>query len=334
MMKISVVIPVFNAEKFINATINAVLDQKTEDFAIELITVNDGSKDGTLAILERFGDKIKLINQENRGPAAARNAGAHAASGEIIVFTDSDTIPQADWLANLYQVFKNENVSACAGSYCIANPESVLSRIIQSEIEFRYKSFKRMIRFAGTYNLAVTKELFEQTGGFDEAYRQASGEDNDFCYKIVKTGNLIRFVEDAKVAHFHTEKPFKYLKEQYRHGFWRARLYFEHPEKMSGDDYTFWKDIIEPPLAILGFIFMAKSILFRGKQNSKNSLGVIPFLFLVLLELWQAQKLQISAKDRVFAVKIMFLRTFARTAGFVMGILNGAGGFKCKKKSA
>jgi glycosyltransferase involved in cell wall biosynthesis len=331
-MKISVVIPVFNAEAFIANTVKAVLNQGTEGFFIELITVNDGSKDGTKRILESFKDQLILINQENRGPAAARNAGARAASGDIIVFTDSDTIPQPNWLINLYRVFKNENVKACAGSYCIANSESSLSRIIQSEIEFRYKSFNKMIRFAGTYNLAVTREVFHQTGGFDEAYRQASGEDNDFCYKIGKTGNMIRFVEEAKVAHFHTEKPLKYLKEQYRHGFWRARLYFEHPDKMGGDDYTFWKDIVEPPLAILGVFLAAKSLLFRGKQ--KHVVTAIPFGILFLLEMWQAQQLKLSSKDRLYAVKIMFFRAFWRTAGFVYGIFNGAARFRCKKKSA
>ena len=50
--------------------------------------------------------------------------------------------------------------------------------------------------------------------------------------------------------HFFPIKIFKYLKEQYRHGFWRAKMYQDHPKMSKGDDYTFWKDIIEPPLVI------------------------------------------------------------------------------------
>lgn len=334
-MKISVVIPVYNAEQFIERTVTAVLEQDSQGFDLELVTVNDGSTDRTLEILNKFKQRIKIVDQINRGPAAARNAGANAASGDILVFTDSDTIAQPGWLQNLYQGFSEEGVEACAGSYCIANGNSPLARVIQSEIEFRYGNFPEFIKFAGTYNLAVTKALFVRTGGFDEAYRQASGEDNDFCYKIVKSGKLIKFVAPARVAHFHTESLPRYLKEQYRHGYWRANLYFTHPERMSGDDYTYWKDIVEPP-ACLASLLGLLLLIFRNKGNSiaERALPVLPLVFLLFLELWQSWQFNLRTDEKIFAAKVIFLRAFARTAGFLHGVISSAGRLKCKKKSA
>lgn len=334
-MKISVVIPVYNAEQFIERTVTAVLEQNSQGFDLELVTVNDGSSDRTLEILNNFKHKIKIVDQVNRGPAAARNAGANAASGDILVFTDSDTIAQPGWLQSLYQGFSEEGVEACAGSYCIANGNSPLARVIQSEIEFRYGSFPEFIKFAGTYNLAVTKALFTRIGGFDETYRQASGEDNDFCYKIVKSGKLIKFIEPAKVAHFHTESLPRYLKEQYRHGYWRSKLYFTHPERMGGDDYTYWKDIVEPPACLasaLGLLLL----IFSNRRNSISAkiLPILPLLLLFFLELWQSRQFNLGTGDKFFAAKVIFLRAFARTAGFLHGVISSAGRLKCKKKSA
>lgn len=91
MSRISVVLPVFNGERYIKKAIDSVLNQSLDDF--ELIIVNDGSTDNTLEIINGFNDKrIILINQENRGPGAARNRALEIAKGEYVMFLDCD-----DW---------------------------------------------------------------------------------------------------------------------------------------------------------------------------------------------------------------------------------------------
>ena len=91
MCKISVVLPVFNGGRYIEKAIDSVLSQSLDDF--ELIIVNDGSTDNTLEIINGFNDKrIILINQENRGPGAARNRALEIVRGEYVMFLDSD-----DW---------------------------------------------------------------------------------------------------------------------------------------------------------------------------------------------------------------------------------------------
>jgi cellulose synthase/poly-beta-1,6-N-acetylglucosamine synthase-like glycosyltransferase len=323
-MFFSIVVPVFNAEKYVLKTLNALLDQDFNKNCYEIIMVNDGSSDSTASLLSGYSDKIILINQKNAGPAAARNSGARAARGEIIVFTDSDTIPEKDWLKKLSEPFKNPAIKACAGTYSNANKSFFLSRLIQNELKTRYARFSNFIRFAGTYNLAVRKPLFDEIGGFDTTYLQASGEDNDFCYKIVKSGNLIKFVADARVAHFHTSNIFKYLKEQFRHGFWRAKLYLNYPERLSGDDYTYWKDILESLISTISIIASMLLPLLSPKNELFRKLS---FFLLILLSVLASLELHSSCnlhKD-AFSITltwlILFLRAFARSSGFICGII-------------
>ena len=98
---ISVVVPVFNAEKYVNRCIDSILNQTYEN--LEVILVNDGSVDGSVKICEKWqklDNRVKLITQENAGVSAARNTGIENATGDYIAFVDND-----DWLRP--EMFKN-----------------------------------------------------------------------------------------------------------------------------------------------------------------------------------------------------------------------------------
>ena len=87
-IRFSVLVPVFNREKYVRQAIESVLSQTFTNF--ELFAIDDGSTDGSAAILKSFGDRIRFLEQRNRGPEAARNAAAALAQGEYLVFLDSD----------------------------------------------------------------------------------------------------------------------------------------------------------------------------------------------------------------------------------------------------
>lgn len=89
-ISISVIIPVYNRVNLLPDTLNSLLNQTVSAF--EIIVVDDGSTDGTAEVAEAFGSPVKVIRQENRGPAAARNRGFLYSSGEFIHFFDSDDI--------------------------------------------------------------------------------------------------------------------------------------------------------------------------------------------------------------------------------------------------
>ncbi|MGC2301724.1 glycosyltransferase family 2 protein [Candidatus Binatus sp.] len=90
MPRVSVIIPAYNAVATIGGTIDSVIAQTLQDF--EIICVDDGSTDGTLPTIRQYADRVRLIEQANSGPAAARNNGAHNSSGEYLAFLDADDI--------------------------------------------------------------------------------------------------------------------------------------------------------------------------------------------------------------------------------------------------
>ena len=311
---ISVIIPAYNASKTIRANIQAILDQTHSPY--EIIIVDDGSIDNTAAIIQSFSN-VKYIYQDNAGPATARNTGAKAATGDVLFFTDSDCVPNQDWLAKAISGFEESGVGVVCGSYDIANADSILARGIHAEILYRHHHLmpERPKAF-GSYNFGVKKNVFFEVGGFSEQYAQASGEDNDLSYKIRKAGYDIYFQKAALVKHHHPTKVMRYLKEQFRHGYWRAKMYGDHPEYMQGDDYTFWKDMWEIPLSA-GVLLGVVAVLF----GAPIFYALIFSLLLYLIEVYYSFVTRISFFDAIFYSYVLFFRAFARMLGFSTGVL-------------
>lgn len=108
MVKVSVIIPVYNVEKFLKECIDSVVNQSLKD--IEIICINDGSTDNSLNILNSYDDnRIKIINQENKGLAASRNIGLDMAVGEYICFLDSDDYLETSALQELYEIAQSNS---------------------------------------------------------------------------------------------------------------------------------------------------------------------------------------------------------------------------------
>jgi len=317
-MRVSVVIPAYNDERTIGETVAHSLSQTKGSLQVEVIVVDDGSTDETAAVAESAGATV--IRQQNAGPAAARNRGWQSATGRFICFTDSDCIPTAGWLENLLDGFTDSQVGAVAGSYEIANPSSWLARWVQQEVMARHKRMPSFIRAFGSYNVAIPRHVLQATGGFDPVYRRASGEDNDLSYRIIKKGWRIAFRPQARVAHFHPEKLWRYFMEQYRHGFWRAKLYKAHPDMTGGDDYTRLRDRIDPilVLGILGFALLA----VLGITRLMWPLFFLLVLYFSIHLSWPVSWWLGEGKaDALPYGGVTFLRGFTRTFGLAVGFL-------------
>ena len=119
MPKVSIIIPVYNTEQYLRECLDSVINQTLKD--IEIICVNDGSSDNSLAILEEYAAKdkrIKIISQENQGQSVARNIGIEEAKGEYVGFVDSDDWVDLDFFEKLYTTVKKTNADiACANIY-------------------------------------------------------------------------------------------------------------------------------------------------------------------------------------------------------------------------
>lgn len=312
---VSIIIPAYNCDATIAKTISACLAQDCS-VPIEIIVVDDGSTDGTAERVRAFPG-VRYARQENAGPASARNHGARLAGGEVLLFTDSDCVPHPDWASRLLSGLKQQEVAAVAGSYGIANPESLLARCVQSEIIYRHLRMPGFIRAFGSYNVAIKRGDFLAVGGFDERYRHASGEDNDLSYKFLAAGKKICFAREALVDHHHPVRVAQYLREQFRHGAWRVRMYRSHPRMMAGDDYTFWKDSGEVLLALMSLSFLLFFVCLK----------TFPIIFafgcVVLLALLNGI-FGLLMTGRIgaglFFGAVMSLRAYARALGLIYGL--------------
>ncbi len=119
MSKVSVIVPVYNAEKYLEKCISSIANQTLKD--IEIIAVNDGSTDSSLDLLDKLSSKykgkLKIFNKENGGAGSARNIGIENSSGEFIKFVDADDYLKLDILERMYTIAKENNVSLVRGNY-------------------------------------------------------------------------------------------------------------------------------------------------------------------------------------------------------------------------
>lgn len=129
-VKVTVIIPVYNMQEYLEECLDSVVTQSLRD--IEIICINDGSNDNSAVILRAYegrDNRIKVIDQENRGVAAARNTGIKAAGGKYVIFMDPDDLyPADDVLESLYTAAEVNHVAAAGGCFSDFGPDGRESR--------------------------------------------------------------------------------------------------------------------------------------------------------------------------------------------------------------
>jgi len=312
---VSIVIPVYNAADYLPALVEACRAQEYPNLQ-EVIVVDDGSTDGSADVAK--GLECRLIQQPNRGPATARNTGWRSARGEIICFTDSDCVPAPDWVKNLVAEYGSTEIAGAGGTYGIANPQYWLARCIHEEIIERHTAMSSRVNYLGSFNLSYRKCVLEEVGGFNESFRYASGEDNDLAYRIIKRGYQLAFTRAARVMHHHPHRLLQYLRQQFRHGYWRMKLYRRHPDMSGGDAYAGILDFMQPVLALLTVPLAALSF-FRPVAYAAAAAVAAE----VALQLPMALRIALRTRRPGYAAfaAVTFLRAYARGAGLLCGVL-------------
>lgn len=190
-MKYSVVIPLYNKEKYIARAIESVLAQTHTDF--ELIVIDDGSTDGGAAAAEAYADeRLRVIRQNNAGVSAARNTGIAAACYDYIGFLDADDAWMPGFLSSMQQLIETFP-GAGAYSCCFESVEKDGSRrshhAMQSELQSSrcalikdyFESAMRSYLITSS-SVVIPKQVFEKVGAFNPAIRR--GEDRDMWRRI------------------------------------------------------------------------------------------------------------------------------------------------------
>ncbi|MBS3147276.1 glycosyltransferase family 2 protein [Candidatus Woesearchaeota archaeon] len=204
-LKFSVVIPTYNRAKIVIECIKCVAVQNYPKDSYEIVVVNDGSKDNTTELIESYLGGIpnlKLVNQTNKGPAAARNTGWQNAKNEIVAFTDDDCRPEPDWLLKLAQYFHKEPDLIGVGGI-MYTPEDEIKIMTHHSLPID-RAIIEQAPFPGTNNVAYKRSALEKVNGFDGNVPYVSAEDFDLYVRIIKLGNVIY---DVNLAMPHISRP-------------------------------------------------------------------------------------------------------------------------------
>jgi len=316
-IRFSVIIPAYNAEETLSDCLEALDHQSVSKEDYEVIVVDDGSTDGTSEIAKGFN--VKYISQTNHGPAAARNRGAQAARGDIILFTDSDCVPDRNWIREMISPFNNFGVTGVKGTYKTKQRE-LAARFAQAEFEDRYDLLQKSpsIDMIDTYSSAFRKDIFQSMGGFDESFPEPNNEDTELSYRLAAAGHKLVFNPKAFVYHTHPKRLIKYLKNKFWRGYWRLVVYRRHPNKALKDSYT--PAVIKLQTVLMAFSFSL--FLISWFVPTLFYLAGLPWGIIILSSF--PFSLKTAKKDRIVGLispGVIFLRSLVLAAGSLMGMV-------------
>lgn len=188
-VKISVVIPAYNEEKYIAKTLKSLMNQDFPRELFEVIVVNNGSTDKTHQVAEKFDVKVIRYNKV-QGVSAARDVGSKMAEGEIIAGTDADTVVPKYWLKTIESNLRAGDVVGVSGPVGIAGGTILqrLSYFLGFEFYRVIEAITKKVYFTGM-NFAIKKEVFDKIGGFRVSL--VAGEDLDLSLRAVKYGKIV-----------------------------------------------------------------------------------------------------------------------------------------------
>jgi GT2 family glycosyltransferase len=240
--RVSVVVCTYNGGSTIKQCLNSLLALDYPDY--EVIVVDDGSTDDTAAVLAGFSDRVRVIRQQNQGLSAARNVGLKAATGEIVVYTDSDCFVDVDWLTLLVYQFDRTDAAAVGGpnlspddgrlAACVAAAPGQPIHVLESD---------QVAEHIPGCNMAFRREALLAINGFDPVYRKA-GDDVDICWRLRQAGYWITFAPGAFVWHHRRQTPRAYLRQQAGYGEAEALLRFKHPDKFNSRGDGKWRGLL------------------------------------------------------------------------------------------
>lgn len=210
MPKISIIIPVYNAEKFIRRCIDSILAQSFQDF--ELILVNDGSTDSSKEICDSYSsldNRIIVISQENSGASSARNAGLEFAKSEYVCFIDADDYVGKEYLSCMVDKTDKQADLICQGMTCIKNGNESVIGFDKEEtftIDNNCTFFDKYIlfRFCGSCCKLFKRNLINENNiRFSD--KIICAEDFDFILKYLKHCKYIKVTSSANYYYEHHE---------------------------------------------------------------------------------------------------------------------------------
>ena len=241
--KMSVVVCTYNGSATLAECLMALQRQRYANY--EVIVVDDGSTDEGVASIAQRSPGVHYERMEHAGLSAARNRGADISKGEVIVYTDDDCQPDADWLMRLAQAFDDPRWVAAGGPNLPPPPRNATERCVAAapggpcHVLLNDEEAEHL----PGCNLAIRKDALLRIGGFDAMFH-AAGDDVDICWRLREDGGKLRFVPGAVVWHHRRFTFSAYLKQQRGYGHAEALLMKKHPNRFGMMGGARWRGLI------------------------------------------------------------------------------------------
>lgn len=199
MPEFTIIMPCFNAAKTLNESIGSLLSQTSRDW--QLICIDDGSTDETPKLLkgwEAADPRIKVLRNQGKGPSAARNMGAHYATGSILCFCDADDLWVPKKLEFLHREFKAERVNGVFGRVAFFRQRGKAdthSRVPRAPLSVPLLMGENPV--CTTSNISIRRKIFLQSGGFD--VNLVHNEDLEWLIRLVGSGATLKGLDELHV---------------------------------------------------------------------------------------------------------------------------------------
>ena len=267
MIRCSVVIPTYHRPASLARTLRALVAQTLSPDEYEVIVCDDAGSDETRRQVEQWsidsGISAAYVRRERprAGPATMRNAGWRTADGEIIAFTDDDTIPHPDWLRQGLVALADDAADAAAGRIVVPLPDE--------PTHYERDAARREGAGFVTANCFCRRSVLASIGGFDTRFRAAYREDSDLFFQLIRHGFDIVDAHDAVVVHPVRPEPWVVnLRKESRH-IYDALLYKKHPELYAqfirpDRPYLYYAILLALGIAVAGAMVDSKSLVSLG----------------------------------------------------------------------
>jgi len=314
MFKFSIIIPVYNRPDEIEELLTSLVKQKNKDF--EIIIIEDGSKIDCKQVIAKYESQLKIdyTYKENTGPAKTRNFGAKKATGEYLVFFDSDCFIPEEYFETVETELKKHNVDVWGGPDSAHTSFSNLQKAINHSMTSFFTTGKirggeKIDKFhPRSFNMGIKRSVFESIGGFPIT-NMWPGEDMVFSVELIKRGYKTMLFKNAKVFHKRRNTLKSFSIQVFRFGKTRYIISRVYPK-------TFKIFFLFPSIFVVGNLFLILISFFVWWS-------IFPIILYTLLVFLEAIFNKNKIKVAIYSILTSYIQLFSYGLGFIYSIFNG-----------
>lgn len=215
---VSVVVPVRNGVRTLPLCLSALVAQRYPPERFEILCIDNGSTDESVAAARRFFPRVQVFGAERRGASAARNEGIRRARHRWIAFTDCDCVPDADWLAALMRYARSTRCADLMGGRIVAHrPTTPVERFCERLFDQQRAIDEFKPPYVVSANMIASRDTLAKLGAFDESFLR--GQDVELSYRAFFGGGAtFGYVDDAVVAHINPKTTTALWRKAVQHG--------------------------------------------------------------------------------------------------------------------